>query len=147
MVPFSIGPDVIEETITLVWAQTGSNLDLFLVRPDGVVIDASNAAAEDADFISGPAIEYLTLGTPMQGDWEAHVAARSGSTQYAVVFSAHSAIRMAASFDRDEYPRGAPIRAACVSFRERPSNRGGDGYRERADSNRQRACCGTHRYT
>lgn len=107
---FSIGSDISEETVTLIWDDLAANLDLSLEAPDGTVIDASNwDSISGVDRVEGPGIEYFTLSSPDVGDWKAFVTAVSGTASYAVVLSGQSSIQMDAFFDKDEYAPNAPI--------------------------------------
>jgi len=106
---FTVSGDISEQTVTLVWDDANDNMDLTLVSPDGVQINASNAQGLGITFVGGPAIEYFTIPSPEQGQWTAHMTAISGSTNYALILSGQSTIEMDVDFDRDEYPLNAPI--------------------------------------
>ncbi|MCK4412024.1 MAG: VWA domain-containing protein [Candidatus Eisenbacteria sp.] len=109
-VPFLIGPDVVEETVSLIWDGTGNELSLALERPDSEIMDGSNYESyPGVTRVQGPGIEYFTITSPMQGDWIAQITAHSGSFNYALILSGLSTIRMELAFDRDAYGVGVPI--------------------------------------
>ncbi|MCP3917432.1 MAG: VWA domain-containing protein [bacterium] len=109
--PFAIASDVSTETVTLIWENVGTDLDLELRMPNGTPITAGNVADHPGvSFVSGPGIEYFTLASPDLGSWEAHVIGVSGSgTGYALSFTAQSEIQMDVRFQQSPSPLGAPI--------------------------------------
>ncbi len=106
---FNVGADLSEQTVTLVWDDTADDMDLVLVSPSGVQVDAANAEGLGITFVGGPAIEYFTIPEPELGQWTAQVVAVSGTMEYALVLSGQSTVVMDVDFDRDEYPRNTPI--------------------------------------
>ena len=109
-IAYSVGPDLTEQTISLIWDDLSADLDLAIEKPDGSVIDTSNwTTFSGVDRITGPGIEYFTVTAPDVGDWKAHLSAVSGTANYALVLSGQSSIEMDVFFDKDEYAPNAPI--------------------------------------
>jgi carboxypeptidase T len=59
-----------EATFSVTWPDSGTDIDLTLVRPNGNVIDPDVAASNpDIEFYSGSTFEYYRVRGPMEGTW------------------------------------------------------------------------------
>jgi hypothetical protein len=108
--PYEVTADISSTTVSLLWDLTGTQLSLQIQMPDGSWIDASNWTSYPGVMrVGGPGIEYFTISSPAQGDWNARVVANSGTVDYALVITAQTTVQMDVEFDHDAYPTHTPI--------------------------------------
>lgn len=71
---------VSEATFSVNWINSSSNIDLTLRKPNGIIIDPAQAAANpDVDYVSGSTYEYYRVRTPTltAGVWQMLVTGAS----------------------------------------------------------------------
>jgi hypothetical protein len=75
LIPFNVSSQSEEILVGLSW-QAGAPA-LSLIKPDGVEINAGNAAAHQAQVLNGPNAIYITVKMPAAGAWQAKVSSLS----------------------------------------------------------------------
>jgi len=89
----------VDQNLPAVTARTDSFLVVFgwardnpqpaLVDPDGVVIDANNAAGKGIDYETGNNMAYFTVAAPKAGIWKARLDNITANTDYHIAYFAN----------------------------------------------------------
>lgn len=114
--PFDVSPVDEQHKVTLAWSDPSQDLDLVLEKPDGTEITQANWTADSSVArVEGPGIIYYTLEHPEEGQWRSKATSHTGSgaTDYALLFSGQSQVRMTVAFDQTEYAPSSPIHVSA----------------------------------
>jgi uncharacterized protein YegL len=99
-------------TFSLFWP--GSDLDLFIVKPDGSIIDPEVAENDpNITFTSGPTYEFYNLYAPEAGEWVLRIFGKltdSSGEEYTILATAEDAMMLMVMTDKSEYMLGNPIK-------------------------------------
>lgn len=85
-------------------------INLTLERPDGSLVDPSVAAADpNMSYDSDGTYVTYTVHAPQRGQWKMHISGMNGQA-YDATISGIDGMDLSASFDKQEYAAGEPVR-------------------------------------
>ena len=119
-----VDESIFEQRVTLIWDNINQNLTFEMITPDNQVINENNWTGFDGlNFVSGPGIKYFTFTWPELGKWKAKITSNAtyGTSDFGLVQTAYSDLKMEVSFDKNLYYRFEPINiSADLSKKSNP---------------------------
>lgn len=113
---------VTEATFSISWP--GSDLDLVLVAPDGILIDPTVAESDpEIEYSSLATLEFYRLRSAMPGQWQMRVTgvvADPGGEPYTARVAAQTILTLRTDFDRNSYIQGDPVRIVSALTDDQP---------------------------
>ncbi|TET64739.1 VWA domain-containing protein, partial [Candidatus Aerophobetes bacterium] len=92
---------------------SGSDIDLTLTDPNGLVIDPNVASTDpNISFTSGSTYEYYTIESPTSGEWRMNIKGVDtplGGEDYTARVTGKSDLTLSPYFDKDRYETGQLI--------------------------------------
>ena len=112
----SIDSSITQATFTISWG--GSDLDLTLTRPDGLVIDPSVAATDpNIEFVEEAQYEFYRIDGPMPGIWAMTVIGVDvpmGTEDFVAKVTAITSVTLTVNTDKDSYVYPEPIHISAT---------------------------------
>ncbi|AKJ37934.1 PKD domain-containing protein [Methanosarcina barkeri] len=92
----------------------GSNVDLVLHKPDGSIVDPSEAESDpDIEYIASSTYKIYKVSNPELGEWTMELTATdmpTGGEDVSVTVRAESTLSMSLSTDKDQYIQGESVK-------------------------------------
>ncbi len=111
-----IDSSITQATFTLSWG--GSDLDLTITRPDGLIIDPSVAATDpNIEFVEEAQYEFYRIDSPMPGVWATTVIGVDvpiGTEDFTAKVTAITGVTLSVNTDKDSYTYPEPIQIVAT---------------------------------
>jgi YVTN family beta-propeller protein len=111
-IPVKIDSSVTEATFSINYA--GSNVDLILSKPDGSMINPSNAATDpDVKYVADSNYKFYRVSVPAVGKWTMKLKATEmpvGGEEVSAVVHSSSTFSMSTSTDKRQYNQGDKVK-------------------------------------
>lgn len=105
--------DSLVSLVTFLVSWSGSDIDLTLTDPNGLVIDPNVASTDpDISFTSGSTYEYYTIDSPNPGEWRINIEGVDtpwAGENYTARVTGKSDLTLSIYFGKDRYETGQPI--------------------------------------
>lgn len=105
--------DFLVSLVRFLVSWSGSDIDLTLTDPNGLVIDPDVASRDpDISFVSGSTYEYYIINSPKSGQWRMNIEGVDtpwGGEDYTARVTGKSDLTLSTYFDKDRYETGQPI--------------------------------------